>query len=138
MRAVTRLPSSPRSRRLRPSRMWTMDRTTAVAMSVASITRLYQRVRRVRIVSVTRSVLAGDEGVPFAAERPDHRLALRIVDLPPQSLHVDVDHVRERIVRSVPHVFGDLGPADDLPRMSYEVLEQRVLAHGQPQSLSAF
>ncbi len=50
-----------------------------------------------------------------------------IVDLAPETLDHDVDHVRHRLERCVPHVLGDGAAPDDLAGVEDEELEQREL-----------
>src|SRR6266581_2227691 len=103
---------------------------------------LYQSVRRARMESVTvcsrgvaseclRIVRRGKlraQRVPFSAPSTNHGILSWIVELPPQALHVDVDHVRQRLVGIVPDVLGDVGAANDLAGASREIFEQRIFS----------
>src|SRR5438045_6765397 len=49
------------------------------------------------------------------------------IDLPAQSLHVNLDEIRGRIVAFVPDVLREFSPADDCALAPCQVLEQRIL-----------
>ena len=81
--------------------------------------------------------IGGRQQVAFAASRLDDRILARQIDLSTQALDEDVDDVGHRIVGPIPHVFGDVRAADDLAGPAHEILEQRVLAFGERDELSA-
>ena len=64
-----------------------------------------------------------------ATARPERLSFLKALD-------VDIDDVRQRIVRIVPDMLRDIGAADDLPLTPHQMLEQRKLACGQRHALA--
>src|SRR5690348_9643066 len=100
-----------------------------------TISALYQIVRRRRIESVTSSTLRSDELIARAAARPDEG-GLPAIDLAPQPLNVDLDHVRARIVAAVPHVFGQFLTRNHGAFLPTQVFEQRVLTRRQVEPLA--
>src|SRR5262249_37302255 len=53
------------------------------------------------------------------------------VDLPAQTLNVDFDQVRRRVVRLIPNVLGNVGAARDSAPAGRQILEQSVFTRGQ-------
>ena len=91
----------------------------------------YQMVRRARRERRAHGSSSRGQLIALAAPRPDQRLAPGRIELPAQPLHVDIDHVRDRVVVLVPDVLGDVAAADDVARVAGQVLEQRVFLRAQ-------
>src|SRR4026207_604018 len=82
--------------------------------SAASRAPVYHAVRRPWMLRRIRSIcFGGAQLVPLAAARANQRFLAGKIHLAPETLHVHIDHVGERIVVLVPHVFGDVGATDD-------------------------
>src|SRR5262245_64549692 len=97
-----------------------------------TITTPYERATRVRMVGLII-------GQHIAGSTPglDQAFSAAQREFTPQALHVDIDDVRQRIIGFVPHVLGDLAPADDDADTTGEELQQRILACRQWEVRSA-
>src|SRR5258708_693437 len=68
----------------------------------------------------------GRQHVTLAASRVNQRLIRPVINLPPETLYVDVDDVRKGIEVLVPNVFGNLGATQNLTLMKHQQLEQSI------------
>src|SRR4029079_2238563 len=91
-----------------------------------TMTRPYERATRVRMV---RLVIC--QYVAGAAPGLDEAFTAAQCELASQPLHVDVDDIRQRVIRLVPDMLGDVAPADDDAGMAREELQQSILTRRQ-------
>src|SRR5262245_28398074 len=99
---------------------------------------LYQSVRRVRTDSGRSQRPRGSgrsglvaENVAGSPDGVDQPALPRPVDLAAEVADVDVDHARLGVEAESPDVLGQHGARLDAPGVTHEVLEQRVLPHGE-------
>src|SRR5262249_9414211 len=59
------------------------------------------------------------------------------VDLVPEIIHVDVDHVCEGIEVEIPDVFGDHRTCQHTPRVAHEIFQKRILLARELNALSS-
>src|SRR5437870_2989770 len=90
--------------------------------STAMITTPYQSATRLRIESLFMT-----QHIPGTSPGLEQGVSSRRGQLATQALYVDVDDVRQRIVRIVPDVLRDIGAPDHLACVPGEILEERVL-----------
>src|SRR6186997_286914 len=101
----------------------TAARSTAKTARVLSIQTAYGRQHEFSMNSA--------EDVALSAACRDQRRLAGVVELSPQPLHVDVDHVGEGIVLFVPDMLGNIAAPDHFARPPRKEFEQRVFASGQ-------
>src|SRR4051794_27238171 len=100
-----------------------MDMAAPTTSSTAMITTPYQSATRERIESLVMA-----QHIAGTAPGFEQGVSSRRCEFATQALDVDVDDVRERIVRLVPDVLRDVGAPDHLACMPGEILEEGVFA----------
>src|SRR5260370_19790459 len=95
-------------------------------------TNRYQRVNRTRMLLNIREI--GDLGrqhIAFAASRVNQRLIRAVINLPPETLYIDINDVGKGIEVLVPDVLGNLGATKDLTLVKHQQLQQGIFFRGQ-------
>src|SRR5882762_2670369 len=92
---------------------------------------------RYHSVNLTRMLLnirevgnLGREHVTLAPSGVDQRLLRAVINLPAETLYIDVDDVGKGIEVLVPNVFGNLGATQDLTLVKHQQLEQGIFLRG--------
>src|SRR5690242_14521805 len=137
---ITRAVSLPRlasseSNWPRPHTMCSQSTAMLKASSATTISALYQIVSRRRIDNGMGSIPRLDQLIAGAATSPDEG-GLAAIDLASQPLDVDLDHVRARIVATVPHVLRQLLASDHRAFVAAQIFEQGVFASCELQALA--
>src|SRR5258708_33100766 len=73
----------------------------------------------------------GRQHITLAASRVNQWLISPVINLPAETLYIDVYNVGKRIEVFVPDVFGDLCATQDLTLMKHQQLEQGIFFRGE-------
>src|SRR5467141_3206706 len=101
------------------------------ATSTAARMTTYQRVNRVRNDSNIGRTCPRGEHVAFSPNRSQQLAGVPVVDLAPQTLHVNLDQIREGIIILIPNVLGDLSPTNDLIGVPRQIIQQSIFFGGK-------
>src|SRR5678815_1202921 len=113
-----------RSRRCSATRRCASSTAMPKPLSTTTRTRTYQTVRRPRSDSVLLLFALHSKLIAFTAAGSDERRLPGRIELPPESLNVDIDDVRERVVVLVPDVLGNFAATVHGPRVPRQILEE--------------
>src|SRR6266852_349993 len=75
--------------------------------------------------------------IAFAASRVNQWLARAVINLPAETLYIDIYDVGKGIEVLVPNVLGNLGATQDLTLMKHQQREQGIFLRGEFNDVSA-
>src|SRR4030081_1133754 len=91
----------------------------------------YQSVKRIRNELDMAVGFPGAQHIPLAAEGADQFRGVAFVNLPAETLYVNLNQVGKRIKSFVPNMFRDLGSAHHPIDVACEVVEQGKFLSGK-------